>query len=106
MSAGLPPDPKPLENVFLWLGPAAAALVLWLGIDAWGLSGPAAATAAITAWCAVWWLTEPVPIPVTSLLPRALPPLARPLRPAGASSAMARTEVSGIGTGSVSHSTS
>jgi len=81
MSAGLPPDPKPLENVFLWLGPAAAALVLWLGIDAWGLSGPAAATAAITAWCAVWWLTEPVPIPVTSLLPMALLPLAGALTP-------------------------
>ncbi|MDR9453122.1 MAG: SLC13 family permease, partial [Wenzhouxiangella sp.] len=30
---------------------------------------------AVTLWCAIWWLTEPVPIPVTSLLPMALFPL-------------------------------
>lgn len=34
-----------------------------------GLSTPAAWTAAVTAICAVWWVTEPVPVPVTSLLP-------------------------------------
>ena len=70
-----------LETAFLWLGPAVAALVLWLSVQAWGLSVPAAATAAVTAWCAVWWLTEPVPIPVTSLLPMALLPLAGALTP-------------------------
>src|SRR6056297_2587250 len=70
-----------LENAFLWLGPVVAALVLWLAVQAWGLSMPAAATAAVTAWCAVWWLTEPVPIPVTSLLPMALLPLAGALTP-------------------------
>ena len=41
----------------------------------------ASATAAVTAWCAAWWLTEPVPIPVTSLLPMALLPLAGALTP-------------------------
>lgn len=69
------------ETLFLWLGPAAAVLVAWLGIASWGLSLPAAATAGVTAWCAVWWLTEPVPIPVTSLLPMALLPLAGALSP-------------------------
>ena len=33
-----------------------------------GLSGPAHALAAIVAWVVAWWITEPVPIPVTSLL--------------------------------------
>jgi sodium-dependent dicarboxylate transporter 2/3/5 len=36
---------------------------------------PAAATAAITTLCAVWWIFEPIPIPFTSLLPLALFPL-------------------------------
>ncbi len=34
-----------------------------------------AATLAITLWCAIWWIFEPVPIPFTSLLPIALFPL-------------------------------
>jgi len=70
-----------LEFAFLWLGPAVAAILLWLGITAWGMTFAAAATAAVTAWCAIWWLTEPVPIPVTSLLPMALLPLAGALTP-------------------------
>jgi len=69
------------QTVFLWLGPAAAVCMGWLGLQGWALSLPAAATAAVTAWCAVWWLTEPVPIPVTSLLPMALLPLAGALTP-------------------------
>ncbi|MEX2497778.1 MAG: SLC13 family permease [Wenzhouxiangellaceae bacterium] len=69
------------ETVFLWLGPAGAGTVAWLGMAVWGLSAPAAATAAVAAWCAIWWLTEPVPIPVTSLLPMALLPLAGALTP-------------------------
>ena len=31
-------------------------------------------TALVTVWCAVWWMTEVVPIPVTSLIPIALLP--------------------------------
>jgi sodium-dependent dicarboxylate transporter 2/3/5 len=48
-------------------------LGLLLGLDI--LPWPAAVTAAVTVWCAIWWLTEPVPIPVTSLLPMAVFPL-------------------------------
>jgi solute carrier family 13 (sodium-dependent dicarboxylate transporter), member 2/3/5 len=33
---------------------------------------PAAITAAITVLCVLWWVFEPVPIPVTSLIPLAL----------------------------------
>lgn len=40
-----------------------------------GLELPACWTAFVTVWCAVWWVTEPVPVPVTSLLPFVLLPL-------------------------------
>ncbi len=64
-----------LPQLALGLGPALAGALLGvlLGFDV--LDGPAAITAAVTLWCAIWWLTEPVPIPVTSLLPMALFPL-------------------------------
>ena len=58
----------------LLLGPLSAALAYFLARYA-GLASPAAFTAGVTAWCALWWVTEPVPIPVTSLLPFALFPL-------------------------------
>ncbi|MFU8832115.1 MAG: SLC13 family permease, partial [Wenzhouxiangella sp.] len=67
--------------VFLVSGPALAAAVFLWGQSYPDLTTGAAATAAVTAWCAVWWLTEPVPIPVTSLLPIALLPLAGALTP-------------------------
>lgn len=64
-----------LPQLALGLGPglAGALLGVLLGFDV--LDGPAAVTASVTLWCAIWWLTEPVPIPVTSLLPMALFPL-------------------------------
>ena len=40
-----------------------------------GLSTAAAWTAAVTVLCAVWWVTEPVPVPVTSLVPFVVFPL-------------------------------
>ncbi|MGE3675549.1 MAG: SLC13 family permease, partial [Polyangiaceae bacterium] len=58
----------------LLLGPLIAALAYFVARHA-GLASPAAFTAGVTAWCALWWVTEPVPIPVTSLLPFALFPL-------------------------------
>ena len=70
-----------LSQVMLVLGPlvASATLVSLITLDV--LSWPAAVTAAITVWCAIWWLTEPVPIPVTSLLPMAIFPLLGVLSP-------------------------
>ncbi len=41
-----------------------------------------AITAAVTAWCAIWWIFEPIPIPFTSMLPLALFPLFGILTPA------------------------
>src|SRR5690606_16500198 len=39
-------------------------------------------TAAVTVLCAVWWITEAVPIPVTAFLPLALFPALGVLTPA------------------------
>ncbi|MEY3211134.1 MAG: hypothetical protein RIT28_1615 [Pseudomonadota bacterium] len=59
----------------LALGFVFAALV---GGLAWGAGLPvdACATAAITALCAAYWVTEALPIPATSMLPFALLPMA------------------------------
>lgn len=57
------------RSIGLWLGPAAAALT-WL--LAGGLPPDQRTLSAIMALCAVWWLTEPVPMPVTGLLAAAL----------------------------------
>lgn len=58
----------------LSLGPLIFLFILWLG-DYVGISPPARNTLAISLWVAVWWIAEPVPIPVTSLLPVILFPL-------------------------------
>lgn len=58
----------------LLLGPLLAGLLLMLGAPE-GLSEPAWRVVALTAWMAVWWVLEPVPIAVTALLPLVLLPL-------------------------------
>ncbi|MBK8979290.1 MAG: SLC13/DASS family transporter [Planctomycetes bacterium] len=57
--------------------PAGPSLALATGIVAWlaGLAPAACWTAAVTVLCAVWWLTEAIPIPATSLIPFAAFPL-------------------------------
>ena len=55
-------------------GPLLGA-ILGLLVLALGLSQDAAWTAAITAVCATWWVTEPIPIPATSIIPFAAFPL-------------------------------
>ena len=40
-----------------------------------GLPAAAIWTAAVTGWCVGWWVTEPIPIPATSLIPFAALPL-------------------------------
>lgn len=63
-----------------WAGPIAAAL-LYLWMTQSGTANPIAITAAITLWTASWWIFEPVPIPVASLIPIALLPLLGILTP-------------------------
>ncbi|MGB7294548.1 MAG: DASS family sodium-coupled anion symporter [Candidatus Aminicenantales bacterium] len=54
----------------LFLGPILGLLVYFLPMD--GLSARAHVLAAVISWVVVWWVTEPVPIPVTSLFGAAL----------------------------------
>lgn len=63
-----------LKTLGLLLGPVLA-VAFWLICLSAGLPAPAARVAGLTALCAVWWILEPIPIPVTSLLPFALLPL-------------------------------
>jgi sodium-dependent dicarboxylate transporter 2/3/5 len=61
-------------RIGLLLGPAACLLIL-LSPAPGALSLMGWRTAAVTAFMAIWWITEAVPIPVTALLPLALFPL-------------------------------
>jgi sodium-dependent dicarboxylate transporter 2/3/5 len=60
--------------IALLSGPLAFALIAALPAVG-GMPEPAKMTAAITAWIAIWWITEPVNLAVTSLLPLVLFPL-------------------------------
>ncbi|HHH31096.1 MAG TPA: SLC13/DASS family transporter [Polyangiaceae bacterium] len=62
------------RTIFLALGPALG-VVLGLGLFATGLSAKASWCAGVTAVCATWWVTEPIPIPATSLIPFGVFPL-------------------------------
>ncbi|MEO0549025.1 MAG: SLC13 family permease [Pseudomonadota bacterium] len=63
-----------VKNIGLVLGPALAAFMVALGPPD-DLAFAAWATGALMVWMAIWWATEPIPIPVTSLLPLVVLPL-------------------------------
>jgi sodium-dependent dicarboxylate transporter 2/3/5 len=54
----------------LFLGPVLALFLFFLPME--NLSSRAHTLAAVIAWVVVWWVTEPVPIPITSLFGAAL----------------------------------
>jgi sodium-dependent dicarboxylate transporter 2/3/5 len=60
--------------VAMLAGPAAGLVAATLMQNA-GWTEDASLTVAITTWVVVWWITEPIPIPATSLLPMALMPM-------------------------------
>lgn len=62
------------QQVGFVLGPLAFALVLLAPTPA-GLAPSGQAVGAVTAWVAIWWMSEAIPIPATSLLPIVLFPL-------------------------------
>ena len=63
-----------MKNWTLIICPVAAA-ILGLVLYTLGFSSDISATAAITVWVAAWWITEPISIPATSMIPLALFPL-------------------------------
>lgn len=63
-----------MTRLSIWLGPASA-IGIGLTVQSSGLGNPAAWAAGIATLCAIWWVTEAIPIPATSLLPMALFPL-------------------------------
>lgn len=54
------------QTVGLWLGPLAGLAVSLLPLP--DLSAPEQTLAAILVWVVVFWITEPIPLPVTALL--------------------------------------
>jgi sodium-dependent dicarboxylate transporter 2/3/5 len=70
-----------MNRLLTLLGPVLA-IFLYITLAYSGWESAAAATAAITFLCAVWWVFEPIPIPFTSMLPLALFPLLGILSPA------------------------
>ncbi len=70
-----------LRRMLLW-GTPPLVICLALLLLAAGFSQDIAVVAMVALWCVLWWVFEPVPIPVTSLLPIALLPLLGVLTPA------------------------
>ena len=70
-----------MRNWMLWLGPVCAASAAFAFVQA-GQGNDMAVVGFVAVLCIVWWVFEPVPIPVTSLLPLALLPLFGVLTPA------------------------
>src|SRR5687767_10774642 len=65
-------------NIGLVLGPALLVAFLVLPSDLHtieGMGSRPAAAAGVAAWMAIWWLTEAVPMEVTSLIPIVMWPL-------------------------------
>ena len=64
-----------MKKIMLIAGPALAILA-WIALFISGFSASIAWTASVVIWAAVWWIFEPIPISITSLLPIAILPLA------------------------------
>ena len=62
------------KRIGFWLGPLLF-LTMYFFIKPTGMSPQAIVVTAITLWIAVWWITEAIPLPATSLLPIILFPL-------------------------------
>jgi solute carrier family 13 (sodium-dependent dicarboxylate transporter), member 2/3/5 len=65
---------SPARLTGLILGPLLFALMLFLPTPE-GMSADAKIVAATTIWIAIWWMSEAIPIPATSLLPLVILPL-------------------------------
>ena len=69
-----------MRNMTLWLGPLLA--VVAAGFISAHYGEDMGVVALVAVLCVIWWVFEPIPIPVTSLLPLAILPLTGVLTPA------------------------
>ncbi|MFT5129048.1 MAG: sodium-dependent dicarboxylate transporter 2/3/5 [Rhodothermales bacterium] len=67
---------KRLPSIMLFAGPTLGVLCAWIPQACGWLERDASLTLGISVWTALWWIFEPIPIPVTSLLPLGLLPMA------------------------------
>jgi sodium-dependent dicarboxylate transporter 2/3/5 len=63
-----------IGRIALWLGPLLGALAAVAGLAA-GHGADLATVGFVAMVCVIWWVFEPIPIPVTSLLPLTIFPL-------------------------------
>ena len=70
-----------MRNWALWLGPVVAVAAA-ATCSAAGYGSDMVTVMFVAVLCVVWWVFEPIPIPVTSLLPLAVLPLLGVLTPA------------------------
>jgi len=63
-----------LRRLALPAGPLLAVALYFIAVDQ-GSQHALAVTLGMTAWCALWWVFEPVRAPVTALLPLAVFPV-------------------------------
>ncbi|CAH1388264.1 SLC13 family permease [Candidatus Nitrotoga sp. M5] len=71
---------KKLARAAFFAGPMLGALIFFL-LGHQGVDSGASWCAAVAVVCIVWWIFEPIPIPVTSLLPLSILPLVGVLSP-------------------------
>jgi sodium-dependent dicarboxylate transporter 2/3/5 len=63
------------KNLIVAIGPVLF-FTSWFMFYSWGFTTAQSITAATAILCALWWSTEAIPIPITSLIPLALLPFA------------------------------
>jgi sodium-dependent dicarboxylate transporter 2/3/5 len=68
------PQRSVVKRLALPLGPILA-VVFAMALRAGGLELDDSMLSGVTLWCAIWWVTEPVPVPATSLIPLAFLPI-------------------------------
>jgi len=64
-----------MNKITFPLGPLLALGTYWLLLQIDAFPPLAAAVAALSLWMAIWWMTEPVPLELTALLPMIVLPL-------------------------------
>ncbi|MGX5201552.1 SLC13 family permease [Aliikangiella sp. IMCC44632] len=65
---------KNIKSLTLWVTPLLS-IALGVSLTSSGFSREVAIVAGVTLLCAIWWITEPIPIPITSLIPLAVFPM-------------------------------